>query len=40
MSSDKTFLVRFEARPNPRHEGGIIMQFEEIGNIAHPNSPL
>jgi hypothetical protein len=40
MSSDKTFLVRFKTRPDPDHEDGIIMQFEEIGNIAQVNSPL
>jgi hypothetical protein len=40
MSSNKTFQVRFKTKPDPNHDGGIIMQFEQIGNIAQVNSPL
>jgi hypothetical protein len=34
------YQVRFKTHPDPTHPGGIIMQYERIGDITHQASPL
>jgi hypothetical protein len=34
------YQVRFTTRPDPNHSGGIIMQYERVGDITHVDSPL
>ena len=34
------YQVRFKAHPDPTHPGGIIMQYERVGDITHEASPL
>jgi hypothetical protein len=35
-----TYQVRFKTHPDPTHPGGIIMQYERVGDITHEASPL
>ena len=34
------YQVRFKTHPDPTHPGGIIMQYERVGDITHEASPL
>jgi len=34
------YQVRFKTHPDPSHPGGIIMQYERVGNITHEEIPL
>ena len=34
------YMVRFKTHPDPSHPGGIIMQYERVGDITHEASPL
>ena len=34
------YQVRFKTHPDPAHPGGIIMQYERVGDITHEASPL
>jgi hypothetical protein len=38
--SSNTYQVRFITQPDPRHPGGFIMRYEQVGDIAHVDSPL
>jgi hypothetical protein len=38
--SSNTYQVRFITQPDPGHAGGFIMRYEQVGDIAHVDSPL
>jgi hypothetical protein len=38
--SSNTYQVRFITQSDPEHSGGLIMRFEQVGNITHVDSPL
>lgn len=35
-----SYQVRFKAKPDPKHTGGYILRFSQIGDITHDESPL
>jgi hypothetical protein len=34
------YQVRFKTHPDPTHPGGIIMQYERVGDITHEANPM
>jgi hypothetical protein len=35
-----SYQVRFKSQPDPKHSGGYILTFSQVGDITHDESPL